>query len=76
MTGTRDLRARWMQDPDFRAEYDVQDEATKSATMRPSAPFEAWRDEETRRAIREADAASLVTPEEVKAIIREFVPHG
>lgn len=52
------------------------DEATKPATAKPDAALEAWQDEQTRRAIKEADAGDFATAEEVKATVRKYVPRG
>ena len=52
------------------------DEATKPVTIRPSAADQAWQDEQTRQAIKEADAEDFATAEELKATIRKFVPDG
>lgn len=52
------------------------DEATKPVTTEPSADTEAWHDEQTRQAIREADAGNFATAEELKTTIRKYVPHG
>lgn len=48
------------------------DEATKAAAGKPDPRNEAWHDEETRRAIKEAEAGDFATAEEVKATIRKF----
>lgn len=52
------------------------DEATRPATTEPSAGVESWQDEQTRQAIREADAGDFATAEEVRATARKFVRHG
>ena len=51
------------------------EEATQPLTEEPSAGIRAWQDEQTRQAIREADAGDFATAEEVKAVIRRYVPH-
>ena len=45
------------------------DEATKPATTKPDAELEAWQDEQTRKALKEADAGDFATAEEVKATV-------
>ena len=50
------------------------DEATQPVTEEPSAEVRAWQDEQTRQAVREADAGDFATAEEVRAIIRKYVP--
>lgn len=52
------------------------DEATKPAKSKPSAEIDAWQDEQTRRAIKEADAGDFATAEELKETVRKFVPSG
>lgn len=52
------------------------DEATLPVTEEPSAELQAWHDAETRQAIEEADVGDFATPEEVRAVIRKYVPHG
>ena len=47
------------------------DEATK-----PTAEVKAWKDEQTRRALKEADAGDFASAEELKATIGKFVPNG
>ena len=37
---------------------------------------QAWQDEQTRQAIKEADAGDFATAEELKATIQKFVPNG
>ena len=51
-------------------------EATKPITMEPSAEVQAWHDEQTRQAIKEADAGDFATSQELKDTVRKFVPHG
>lgn len=51
------------------------DEAIRPAATEAGAGVDAWHDEQTRQAIREADAGEFATFEEVKAAIRKFVPH-
>ena len=45
-------------------------------TTKPDADLEAWQDEQTRKAIKEADAGDFATAEEVKATVRKHVPNG
>ena len=52
------------------------DQATKPVTKQPSASDEAWHDEQTRKAIKEADAGDFATPEELKKTIRKYLPNG
>ena len=52
------------------------DEATKPTATEPSAEVKAWQDEQTKQAIQEADAGDFATAEEMKTIVRKFVPHG
>ena len=52
------------------------DEATKPVTMKPSAAEQAWQDEQTRQAIKEADAGDFATAQELRTTIRKFVPNG
>ncbi len=52
------------------------EEATKPVTEQPSADDQAWQDEQTRQAIKEADAGDFATAEELKATIQKFVPNG
>jgi predicted transcriptional regulator len=52
------------------------DEATFPLTKGPTAADEAWQDEQTRAAIREADAGDFATADEVKAVVRKFVPNA
>lgn len=52
------------------------DEATKPVRTEPSASVQAWNDEQTRQAVREADAGDFATTEELKATVRKYVPHG
>jgi len=52
------------------------DEAIKPSTKQPNAADEAWHDEQTRQAIREADAGDFATAEEVAATIRKYVKNG
>ena len=52
------------------------DEATKPAASAPSAEIMAWQDEQTRQAVKEADAGDFATAEELKSTVRKFVPHG
>ncbi len=52
------------------------EEATRPVTKKPSAADRAWHDEQTREAIKEADAGDFATAEEVKTTVRKFVPHG
>ena len=52
------------------------EEATQPALSEPGTEFQAWQDEQTRQAIKEADSGDFATPEEVKATIRKYVPHG
>ena len=54
----------------------TKDEATKPAKSKPSAEIDAWQDEQTRRAIKEADAGDFATAEELKKTVRKFVPSG
>ena len=50
--------------------------ASEPVTTSPDADVEAWQDEETRKAIVEADAGDFATAEEVKVTVRKFVPNG
>lgn len=52
------------------------DEATKPVAREPSASVQAWHDEQTRQAVREADAGDFATAEELKATVRKYVPLG
>ena len=52
------------------------EQAIKPLTTEQSAEDQAWQDEQTRQAIREADAGDFATDEEVKKVIRKFVPHA
>ncbi len=52
------------------------DEATKPVATEPSADIQAWHDEQTRQAVKEADAGDFATAEELKTTIRKYVPHG
>ncbi|MDD9902053.1 MAG: hypothetical protein OXT06_00645 [Rhodospirillaceae bacterium] len=52
------------------------EEATKPISVEPSADVEAWNDEQTRKAIEEADAGDFATREELIATVRKFVPNG
>ena len=52
------------------------EEATSPTTREPSAEVQAWHDEQTRLAIKEADAGKFVTDEQLKAIVRKYVPHA
>ena len=52
------------------------DEATKPAKLKPSSEIDAWQDEQTRRAIKEADAGDFATADELKETVRKFVPNG
>ena len=52
------------------------DQATKPVTKKPESELEAWQDEQTRKAIEEADAGDFATAEEMKATVRKFVPDG
>ncbi len=51
------------------------DQATKPVAKQPTASDEAWHDQQTRKAIKEADAGDFATPEELKKIIRKYVPN-
>lgn len=51
-------------------------QATKPEAERQSAEDQAWHDEQTREAIGEADAGDFAATEEVKAIVRKFIPDG
>lgn len=52
------------------------DEATKPTTTEPDAEVKAWQDEQTRQALKEADAGDFATAQELKATIRKFVRNG
>ncbi len=51
-------------------------EATKPSKAQPTAELQAWQDEQTRQAIKEADAGNFATAEELKETVRKFVPNG
>lgn len=51
-------------------------QATDPVETEPSADVQAWNDEQTRQAVREADAGDFATAQELKATIRKYVPHG
>jgi predicted transcriptional regulator len=51
-------------------------EASRPVTTEPKATVEEWHDEQTRQAVAEADAGDFAPAEEVKAIVRKYVPHG
>lgn len=51
-------------------------EATEPADAKPTADVMAWQDEQTRRAIKEADAGDFASAEEMKSTVRKFVPNG
>ena len=52
------------------------DEATKPAPIAPDMDVQAWHDEQTRQAIKEAEAGDFVSAKELKATVRKFVPNG
>lgn len=52
------------------------DEATKPTTAEPTAEVQAWQDAKVREAIKAADAGEFATAEEVKEVVRKYVPHG
>ena len=52
------------------------EEAISPKPKEPTAEVQAWHDEQTRKAIEEADAGDFVTAEELKATVRKFVPYG
>ncbi len=52
------------------------DEATKPTSAEPDADLEAWQDQKTRQAIKEAEAGDFATPEEVRTVVRKYVPDG
>jgi len=51
-------------------------EATKPTSTEPNAELKAWQDEQTRQALKEADAGDFASAEELKETVRKFVPHG
>lgn len=52
------------------------DRAAKSPAKKLGSEDQAWQDDQTRKAIEEADAGDFATAEELKGMIRKFVPHG
>ncbi|NBC33968.1 MAG: hypothetical protein GVY13_14940 [Alphaproteobacteria bacterium] len=50
------------------------DDLTRPIGEEPSATLRAWHDEETRQAIKEADAGDFATAAEIRAVIRKYVP--
>jgi predicted transcriptional regulator len=40
----------------------------------PDAALEAWQDQKTRQAIKEANAGDFVAPEEVKRVLCRYFP--
>jgi len=52
------------------------EKATKPVAKQPDADDQAWHDEQTRKAIEEADAGDFATAEELKATINKFVPNA
>jgi len=59
-----------------RTDGPIHPNAPPPLTAGSAQTLEAWQDEQTRRAIAEADAGDFATSEEVEATIRKFVPHG
>jgi len=45
-------------------------------TKEPSADVKAWQDAKVRTALKAADAGEFASPEELKATVRKYVPHG
>lgn len=52
------------------------EQATRPVAMAPSADVQAWHDEQTRQAIKEADAGDFATSAELKETVRKYVQHG
>jgi len=52
------------------------DKATKPVSAGPNADLEAWHDQKTRQAIKEAEAGDFATPDEVKRVVRRYIPGG
>ena len=52
------------------------EEATRPVAGVRDAKDEAWHDEETRKALNEADAGDFATAAEVRATVRKFLKHG
>lgn len=51
-------------------------DAIKPAAATPPEDDQAWHDQVTRQAIREADAGDFATSTELKATVRKFVKDG
>ncbi len=52
------------------------DEAINPTSEEPTAEVTAWQEAQIRRGIAAADAGKFVTDEELKAIVRKYLPHG
>ena len=52
------------------------DEATKPVTTKPDADVRAWQDAKVKAAIKSADAGNFASAEEVRRVMRKYVPNG
>jgi len=52
------------------------DEATRSATTKPDADVKAWQDAKVKAAIKSADAGKFANTEDVRRVMRKYVPNG
>lgn len=52
------------------------EEATSPTIEEASADVKAWQDAKVRAAVKAADAGEFASPEELKATVRKYVPHG
>ncbi len=52
------------------------DEATKPATAKPDADVRAWQDAKVKAAIKSADAGKFASAEDVRRVMRKYVPNG
>ncbi len=52
------------------------DEATKPATTKPDADVQAWQDAKVKAAIKSADSGKFASAEDVRRVMRKYVPNG
>ncbi len=52
------------------------DEATKPVTTKPDADVQEWQDAKVKAAIKSADAGKFASAEDVRRVMRKYVPDG
>lgn len=52
------------------------DDATFPTLQEATADVRAWQEEKIKAGLKDADGGNFASPEEVKAVIQKFIPHG